>query len=266
MAATAVGTRTNERPGTRAQMRFARFSASKARAVLDLVRGLPVSEAAEVLQFTERGPSVVIAKVLASAIANAEHNDELDGDSLYVSACYADEGPTLKRWRPRARGRATRIRKRTCHITIIVSPMPDEMAARVEARQAAAAPARRRGRRAQESRRARVARSRGEAVATEGEEPTTAEADAEADVEVDEEVEAGGEPTDEMVEDAEAAAGAEDADESEDDDEPLETDEADEDTDEDTEARGVEGGGGAGGTGASPEADNDETGEAEENK
>jgi large subunit ribosomal protein L22 len=203
MAATAVGTRTNERPGTRAQMRFARFSASKARAVLDLVRGLPVSEAAEVLQFTERGPSVVIAKVLASAIANAEHNDELDGDSLYVSACYADEGPTLKRWRPRARGRATRIRKRTCHITIIVSPMPDEMAARVEARQAAAAPARRRGRRAQESRRARVARSRGEAVAPEGEEPTE---DPEPDAEVDEATEAGGEPTDEMVEEAEEAA------------------------------------------------------------
>jgi large subunit ribosomal protein L22 len=199
MAATAVGTKTNERPGTRAQMRFARFSASKARVVLDLVRGLPVSEAAEVLQFTERGPSVVIAKVLASAIANAEHNDELDGDSLYVSACYADEGPTLKRWRPRARGRATRIRKRTCHITIIVSPMPDEMAARVEARQAAA-PARRRGRRAQESRRARVARSRGETVAPEGEEPTAVAADEEI------EEEAGGEPTDEMVEEAGEAA------------------------------------------------------------
>jgi large subunit ribosomal protein L22 len=199
MAATAVGTKTNERPGTRAQMRFARFSASKARAVLDLVRGLPVNEAAEVLQFTERGPSVVIAKVLASAIANAEHNDELDGDSLYVSACYADEGPTLKRWRPRARGRATRIRKRTCHITIIVSPMPDEMAARVEARQAAA-PARRRGRRAQESRRARVARSRGETVAPEGEEPTAVAADEEI------EEEAGGEPTDEMVEEAGEAA------------------------------------------------------------
>ena len=180
MAVTAVGTKTNERPGTRAQMRFARFSASKARAVLDLVRGLPVNEAAEVLQFTERGPSVVISKVLASAIANAEHNDELDGDSLYVAACYADEGPTLKRWRPRARGRATRIRKRTCHITIIVSPMPDEMAARVEARQAAgtAAPAGRRSRRAQESRRARVARSRGETVA--GEEPDVDEEGAEA--------------------------------------------------------------------------------------
>jgi large subunit ribosomal protein L22 len=212
MAATSVGTKTNERPGTRAQMRFARFSASKARAVLDLVRGLPVNEAAEVLQFTERGPSVVIAKVLASAIANAEHNDELDGDSLYVAACYADEGPTLKRWRPRARGRATRIRKRTCHITIIVSPMPDEMAARVEARQAAgaaAAPAGRRSRRVQESRRARVARSRGETVPADTEEEAPeveAEAAEEApEAETDETTEAGGEPTDEMVEDAEEA-------------------------------------------------------------
>jgi large subunit ribosomal protein L22 len=209
MAATSVGTKTNERPGTRAQMRFARFSASKARAVLDLVRGLPVNEAAEVLQFTERGPSVVIAKVLASAVANAEHNDELDGDSLYVAACYADEGPTLKRWRPRARGRATRIRKRTCHITIIVSPMPDEMAARVEARQAAAPPARRRGRRAQESRRARVARSRGETVAPEDEEPTEEPAAEGADT--DETAEADGEPSDEMVEEAERADEADEA-------------------------------------------------------
>jgi large subunit ribosomal protein L22 len=206
MAATA--TRTNEQPGTRAQHRYARFSATKARAVLDLIRGVPVHEAAEVLQFTERGPSVAIGKVLASAIANAEHNDELDGDSLYVSACYADEGPTLKRWRPRARGRATRIRKRTCHITIIVSPMPDEMAARVEARQAAAgaaAPTGRRGRRAQESRRARVARSRGEAVAPEADEATVdAEEPEGPEVEevTDEATEAGGEPTDEMVEEA----------------------------------------------------------------
>jgi len=254
MAATAVGTRTNERPGTRAQMRFARFSASKARAVLDLVRGLPVSEAAEVLQFTKRGPSVVIAKVLASAIANAEHNDELDGDSLYVSACYADEGPTLKRWRPRARGRATRIRKRTCHITIIVSPMPDEMAARVEARQAAA-PAGRRGRRAQESRRARVARSRGETVAPEGEEPTESDA---ADEEIEEEAEAGGEPTDEMIEEAEEAA-VPDADEVA----PDEADESDEaespERDETTEGPGAESAEGGTAEGdASTEAKDDE--------
>ena len=128
------------------------------------------------LRFTERAASDVVARCLASAVANAQHNDELDPDTLYVSACYADEGPTLKRWRPRARGRATRIRKRMCHITIIVSPMPPEMAAKVEAKQAAGAPAaggrRRRG--AAESRRARVARSRGEQVTEEttSEEPT----------------------------------------------------------------------------------------------
>jgi large subunit ribosomal protein L22 len=260
MAATSVGTKTNERPGTRAQMRFARFSASKARAVLDLVRGLPVNEAAEVLQFTERGPSVVISKVLASATANAEHNDELDGDTLYVAACYADEGPTLKRWRPRARGRATRIRKRTCHITIIVAPMPDEMAARVEARQAAGtAPAgRRRGRRAQESRRARVARSRGETVAVEepeAEEPEDAEA---PEAEVDETTEAGGEPTDEMVEEAEEATAAPPSDEPGADN-AVEPDEIEvPEGDDSTEERGFEsagGGGGAEGTGASPEAE-----------
>jgi large subunit ribosomal protein L22 len=255
MAVTSVGNKTNERPGTRAQMRFARFSASKARAVLDLVRGLPVNEAAEVLQFTERGPSVLISKVLASAVANAEHNDELDGDTLYVSACYADEGPTLKRWRPRARGRATRIRKRTCHITIIVSPMPDEMAARVEARQAGgAAPAGRRSRRAQESRRARVARSRGETVVPEpgAEGPET---EVETDEAIDDATEAGGEPTDEMVEDAEDADDDVVADESDEAESPAE--------DETTDERGFENaeGGDAEG-GAATEAEND----AEESK
>jgi large subunit ribosomal protein L22 len=201
-----AGTRTNERPGTRAQVRHVRMSAYKAREVLDLIRGLPANEAADVLRFTERGASDVIARCLASAVANAEHNDELDGDTLYVSACYADEGPTLKRWRPRARGRATRIRKRMCHITIIVSPMPAEMAARVDAKRAstgvAAATGGRRGRRAQESRRARVARSRGEQVTEEttSDEPTD---------EVVEDEPTTGEPTDEMVEEAEEAAEAE---------------------------------------------------------
>jgi large subunit ribosomal protein L22 len=190
-----VATKTNERPGTRAQVRHVRMSASKARVVLDLVRGLPVGEAADVLQFTERAASEVIARCLASAVANAQHNDELDPDTLYVSACYADEGPTLKRWRPRARGRATRIRKRMCHITIIVSPMPAEMAAKVEAKQAAGAPAAggRRGRRGGESRRARVARSRGEQVT----EPTD---------EIVEDEPTTGEPTDEMVDEATESA------------------------------------------------------------
>ena len=196
-----TGTKTNERPGTRAQVRHVRMSAYKVREVLDIVRGLPVGEAADVLTFTERGASEVIAKCLASAVANAQHNDELDPDTLYVSACYADEGPTLKRWRPRARGRATRIRKRMSHITIIVSPMPAEMAARVDAKRAAAGAGATTGRRGrgQESRRARVARSRGEQVAeaTTSDEPTD---------EVVEDEPTTGEPTDAMVADAEEAA------------------------------------------------------------
>jgi large subunit ribosomal protein L22 len=159
------GTKTNERPGTRAQVRYLRVSPSKAREVLDLIRGLPVDRADEILQFTERAVATDIRKVLASAVANAGHNDQITDDSvLYVSACYADEGPTLKRWRPRARGRATRIRKRTCHITIIVSVMPAEMLAKVEAERASSGASRatapRRGRTAKDVRRARVAKSR----------------------------------------------------------------------------------------------------------
>jgi large subunit ribosomal protein L22 len=134
--------KTNERPGTRAQHRYARLSASKARVVLDLIRGKTIGEADEILAFVERDAAAVIRKVLDSAIANAEHNDEIPADELYVSACYADEGPTLKRWRPRARGRATRIRKRTCHITVIVSRLPAGELARIRAREEAAREAR----------------------------------------------------------------------------------------------------------------------------
>jgi large subunit ribosomal protein L22 len=182
-----VGVKTNERPGTRAQVRFARVSAYKVREVLDIIRDLPVDRAQEVLQFTERmAVAPILRKLLASAVANAEHNDQLDASTLYVSACYADEGPTLKRWRPRARGRATRIRKRTCHITLIVSVMPADMLAKVEGdRSSTGTPtgSARRGRAARDTRRARVARSRGEQVdetptdevetdQVEGEEPT----------------------------------------------------------------------------------------------
>jgi large subunit ribosomal protein L22 len=248
-----TGAKTNERPGTRAQVRHVRMSAPKAREVLDLIRGLPVGEAGEVLQFTERSASEVISRCLASAVANAQHNDELDPDTLYVSTCYADEGPTLKRWRPRARGRATRIRKRMCHITIIVSPMPPEMAARVEARQVASGttPTGRRGRRAQESRRARVARSRGEAVpaAPEDEEPTT------------------GEPTDEMVEDVEAELEETAVDEPtdgeavevEDEDTPVDLDDESPEEDETADDRGVDSAAGGDAEGdASTEAENDD--------
>jgi large subunit ribosomal protein L22 len=121
-----TATKTNERPGTRAVHRHAGLSASKARHVLDLIRGEDVQRAAEILTGTEREAATVIGKVLTSAVANAQHNDQQNPEELYVAACFADEAATMKRWRPRARGRATRIRKRTCHITIIVSRLPAE--------------------------------------------------------------------------------------------------------------------------------------------
>ena len=117
----AFGVKTNERPGTRAELKYARFSAYKAREVLNLIRGKSIAEAQAILQLTERSASVPILKTLNSAVANAEHNDNIAADELYVSACFSDEGPTLKRFRPRARGRAGRINKRTCHVTVIVS-------------------------------------------------------------------------------------------------------------------------------------------------
>jgi large subunit ribosomal protein L22 len=114
------------------------MSAYKARQVLDQIRGLVADSARETLALGDREAAEVIGKVLASAVANAVHNDGLEADELFVSACYADEGATLKRWRPRARGRATRIRKRTCHVTIIVSRLPDERIARRRAKQTVA--------------------------------------------------------------------------------------------------------------------------------
>ena len=107
-------------PGARAVARHVRISPMKARRVVNLVRGLPAKEALTVLQFAPQAASEPVYKVLASAIANAENNERLDPDSLLVSEAYVDEGPTLKRFRPRAQGRAYRIRKRTCHITIAV--------------------------------------------------------------------------------------------------------------------------------------------------
>jgi large subunit ribosomal protein L22 len=105
----------------RAQAKYIRQAPNKVRVVLDLVRGLPVGEAEQVLKYVNRRASEPIAKVLKSAVANAEHNHSLDADDLFVAEAFADEGPTLKRFRPRARGRATRVRKRTSHITIVVA-------------------------------------------------------------------------------------------------------------------------------------------------
>jgi large subunit ribosomal protein L22 len=104
-----------------ATARFIRMSATKARLVVDLIRGRHIDDARRVLQFTARGASSPVAKVLESAIANAENNRELPGDELVVAKAWVDEGPTLKRFRPRALGRATRIRKRTCHISVVVA-------------------------------------------------------------------------------------------------------------------------------------------------
>jgi large subunit ribosomal protein L22 len=109
----------------RAQARWARHSARKARVVLDHIRGRSVPEARTILAFTQRAAATDIEKVLRSAVANAEANHGLSGDDLVVAAAYADEGPTLKRHRPRARGRVARIFKRTCHITIVLTE-PDE--------------------------------------------------------------------------------------------------------------------------------------------
>ena len=108
--------------GAFAVARFLRVTPMKARRVVDLVRGLPVDEALSVLQFSPQAASENVRKLLESAIANAENGEDLDRDSLVVSKVTVDEGPTLKRWRPRAQGRAYRIRKRTSHITIVVQP------------------------------------------------------------------------------------------------------------------------------------------------
>jgi large subunit ribosomal protein L22 len=128
------GVKTNEREGTRAVLRGAGFPATKARAVLDLIRGVDVAHARDILRFSDRGAAEIIGKLLDSAVANAQNNDSLDPEELFISACFADEGRTLKRGRPRARGRYARIRKRSCHITIIVSRLPEDRLTRLKAK------------------------------------------------------------------------------------------------------------------------------------
>ena len=139
--------RAGERSGTKAVAKHVRSSAYKARVVLDLIRGLDVRRADEVLALTQRDIARDIRKVLRSAVANAVNNEGQDAEELFVVACFADEGTTLKRFRPRARGRATRIRKRTCHITVIVARMSDDrleiLRAKAEGASASAAAARR---------------------------------------------------------------------------------------------------------------------------
>jgi len=105
----------------RAVARYVRISPRKARQVIDLIRGKDVGEALTILRHTPKAASSVIEKTLRSAVANAENNHEMDGQDLYVARAYVDEGPTLMRIRPRARGMAYRIRKRTSHITVVVA-------------------------------------------------------------------------------------------------------------------------------------------------
>ncbi len=121
-----TGPKTNERPGTRAVLRGYHMSASKARVVLNLIRGEDVNTAREILALTSREAADVVGKVLASAVANAVNNDGQSADELYVSAAFADEGVTMKRFSPRARGRAGKILKRACHITVIVSRLEED--------------------------------------------------------------------------------------------------------------------------------------------
>ena len=111
-----------------AQAKYIRMTPMKCRRVVDLVRGLPVDSALDILRFDVHAASEPVAKVLASAVANAEHNKQLNRRDLFVAQAYVDEGPTLKRFRPRAQGRAYRIRKRTSHITVVVQSL-DEVAA-----------------------------------------------------------------------------------------------------------------------------------------
>ena len=125
-------TTVTEYPSASAKARFVRVSASKARRVIDLVRGKSVEEALDILRWAPQAASEPVAKVIASAAANAQNNEGLDPSTLVVATVYADEGPTAKRIRPRAQGRAFRIRKRTSHITVIVESRPSRDGGRGE--------------------------------------------------------------------------------------------------------------------------------------
>jgi large subunit ribosomal protein L22 len=109
-----------------ATAKYLRVSPRKARLVVDLIRGKSVDEARAILLLTPRGASPIVGKVLDSAVANAENNHEMSADDLVVAKAFVDEGPTLKRFRPRAMGRATRIRKRTSHVTISVDERKEQ--------------------------------------------------------------------------------------------------------------------------------------------
>jgi large subunit ribosomal protein L22 len=222
-------------------------SAFKVREVLDLIRGEEVGRAAEILEFCERGQAEVVGKVLASAVANAAQNDDLDPEELYVSACYADEAKTMRRMRPRARGRATRIRKRSAHITVIVSRLPEDRLARLRAKRAAEQAARRsrRGRGAAPSR-ARRRRRPAEAPAELGHEHEHEHGEDAAEFEADEAEEFEGEEfaaeeaEDEEDQEAEAEADATEDAEADDEVQAEADDEVEAEADEAAEAEEAE--------------------------
>ncbi len=222
--------RAGERSGTKAVAKHVRSSAYKARVVLDLIRGLDVRRADEVLALTQRDIARDIRKVLRSAVANAVNNEGQDAEELFVVACFADEGTTLKRFRPRARGRATRIRKRTCHITVIVARMSDErleiLRAKAEGASASAAAARR-ARVDASRRRAEAAQASSDEVEDDSVEDVSEETSAEVDaVEVaDETVE---DASDDVVDDAADDSADDAADATEEAADESEADEADE--------------------------------------
>jgi large subunit ribosomal protein L22 len=174
-----------------------------------LIRGRDVGEASQILQLSERDAARVVGKVLASAVANAEHNDQLDPEQLYVATCYADEANSLKRWRPRARGRPARVRKRSCHITVIVSRLPEDRI-RMTGRRGGAAAAQR-ARRVAAARQAEGHDVRGREEAEATAPPTPIAAPEEETPEAEEAVAAAPE-----AEEAGATAGAEEQGEEED--------------------------------------------------
>ena len=137
-----MATVVSEQRTVRAQARWVHASARKARLVTDLIRGRSVPEARTILAFSQRAVARDVEKVLRSAVANAETHPDLhwNGDDLVVVTAFADEGPTLKRWRARARGRVARIRKRTCHITVELAPSPAAVATAAQAAGGEAAP------------------------------------------------------------------------------------------------------------------------------
>jgi large subunit ribosomal protein L22 len=171
---------TTTNPGVRATVRYLHTSPYKVRQVLDLVRGLPVDDAERILQLSQKDAAADVLKLLGSAVANAEHNNSLPADELFVARAWADEGPTRKHGQPRARGRYFRIRKRTSHVTIVLERFEIEELEDRRRREEAT------GRGAAVAQRRRAERVRRSRAAAEPEAEVDAEVDAAPEAAVDE--------------------------------------------------------------------------------